>query len=90
MPDTTMKCPNCGAEMQGTTFRIVKEIYSASPNDPKGRTILVAHAPTGHFYCEECDSEWIWYLRKRDMRQLDGANPHEKPESEDYSEDSDP
>jgi len=78
MPERKIRCPNCGADMEGVTFRIVTENRLAPSSDPKGRSVIVSHAPTGHFRCEECDSEWTWYRRQDQLICLDASDASEQ------------
>gem|GEM_PF-4825656 len=38
----------------------------------------VSHAPAGHFYCDDCDSEWTWYHREEKMICLDAGNARDR------------
>ncbi len=70
MPETkTMRCPNFGAQMEGENFRVITGIYFGG----------VKRTPSGHYVCEECDSEWTWFARKANLIRLDTGNAEQLP-----------
>lgn len=69
-----MRCPNCGERMEGETMKIVTQIKTVSGK------VKVTHAPSGHYYCQTCDAEWVWFGRRRALRKIDGADFSEELE----------
>lgn len=64
-----MKCPECGNEMEQESCPYVANIQASKEGDS-----LIAHKVSAtHYYCQECDAEWIKTTGK--MRKLDGAEP---------------
>ena len=70
-----MNCPNCGSLMEGENSPVI--VGNSIELEYKGKVILkeaAAVVPSGHYRCDNCDSEWVWYKRKSRIRQLDGPD----------------
>lgn len=67
-----MNCPNCETHM---VCEQVPLVYQVSSYDDKkdiphnGKTF-----PSAHYYCEECDSEWVWSMGTPGLLFLDGGS----------------
>ncbi len=78
-----MRCPECGKKMEGEFCPYVIEIKKGATYEdiPK-----VRKAPSTHYRCDNCDSEWVKVSRGI-LRMLDGAQPLRRRIRRDDSED---
>jgi hypothetical protein len=61
-----MDCPHCYETMEEETVPLVR----SSTTELEKAT----YSRSAHYYCPNCDSEWVWLGRRKNLRLLDGAD----------------
>ena len=66
-----MNCPNCGTKMEceqsGLAVPKTLAELATAPTNP------IKMVPAAHYYCDGCDSEWVWSMCNK-IKCIDGGN----------------
>lgn len=80
-----MNCPNCNLKMEYENAPIAKMFIGLDNGSvmthQEGHTLANAGGERStagaHYYCDSCDSEWVWYRSRRHkprFRMIDGGD----------------
>jgi hypothetical protein len=68
-----MQCPNCGTKMQSESLSLV-QAPTGWNEYTRTAFYLLKPIPSTHYYCDGCDSEWVWTRGTRGLVFLDGGS----------------